>query len=44
MHVMDVLAGVENALLTILLTSDANMSMPAFEPQEDILHNHCDTN
>ena len=32
------------ALLTMALTSGAHVSMPAFEPQEDILNIHCDIN
>ena len=32
------------ALLTMALISGADVSMPAFEPQEDILNSHCDTN
>jgi len=32
------------ALLTIALTSGADVSMPAFEPQEDILNIHNDIN
>ena len=32
------------ALLTMALTSGAVVSMPVFEPQEDILNIHCDKN
>jgi len=32
------------ALLTMALTSGAVVSMPAFEPQEDILNIHRDIN
>ena len=31
------------ALLTMPLTSGAGVSVPAFEPQEDIKNIHCDT-
>jgi len=30
------------ALLTMLLIRGPNISMPAFEPEEDILNIHCD--
>jgi len=30
------------ALLTTALISDADVAMPAFEPQEDIINIHCD--
>jgi len=32
------------ALLTMALISGADVSMPAFEPKEDIFNIHCDTN
>jgi len=32
------------ALLTTALISVADISLPAFEPQQDILNIHCDIN
>jgi len=32
------------ALLTMALISGVDISMPAFEPEEDNLDIHCDTN
>jgi len=43
-HLIDVWAGVEHSVLTMPVTSGAGISMPAFDPQEDILNSHCDTN
>ena len=37
-HLIDLWAGVEQTLLKIPMTSGADVSMPAFEPQEDILN------
>jgi len=33
-----------NSVMAVALTSGADVSMPAFETQEDILNIHCDTN
>ena len=42
-RVIVVWAGDEQSVITMPLTSGADVSMPAFEPQEDILNIHCDT-
>jgi len=44
-RVIDVRVGVaqtERLLLTMALISGADVSMPAFKPQKDILNIHCD--
>jgi len=40
---IDMWAGVNTALLTTPVTSDTDVSTPAFESHEDILNIYCDT-
>ena len=43
-HLIDVWVGVKQSVIDDPSSSDADVSMPRFEPQKDILNIHCDIN
>ena len=43
-YLIDVWAGVEQDIMTMTLTSDADVSIPAVAPEKDILNIYGDTN